>query len=155
MDLISNTQCTATNRTGERCGRRPFWWLGLRDARRQHRPRSSRGTTPPTGRSGPRHRIPVNMLEPRPPCPHCGRSDADRDPVVVRAAQIVLDRAGIGPTANIVIENPSEPVTRIERVIVGALPSHDAEVEVIEVSTEAEPEATSRLQAGYSEPVKD
>jgi len=41
----------------------------------------------------------LNLLTPKPPCEHCGRSDADRDPVVVRACQLVLDRSGYGPTA--------------------------------------------------------
>ena len=47
-----------------------------------------------------------------PPCEVCGRSDADRDPVVVRAAQIVLDRTGFGPTQHLTVSpavNPSSP----------------------------------------------
>jgi hypothetical protein len=40
----------------------------------------------------------LNLLVPKPPCEHCGRSDADRDPVVVRACQLVLDRSGFHPT---------------------------------------------------------
>ena len=32
-----------------------------------------------------------------PPCATCGRSDADRDPTAVRAAQIILDRSGYHP----------------------------------------------------------
>jgi hypothetical protein len=44
------------------------------------------------------------MLEPKPPCPTCGRSDLDRDPTVVRAAQIVLDRAGLGPSVTMHVE---------------------------------------------------
>lgn len=32
-----------------------------------------------------------------PPCATCGRSDADRDPTAVRAAQIILDRTGHHP----------------------------------------------------------
>ena len=38
-----------------------------------------------------------------PPCEACGRSDADRDPVVVRAAQIVLDRTGFGPSQHLTV----------------------------------------------------
>ena len=38
------------------------------------------------------------------PCPHCGRSDADRDPVAVRAAMAILDRCGFGPTAKLSLE---------------------------------------------------
>ena len=47
-----------------------------------------------------------------PPCEVCGRSDADRDPVVVRAAQIVLDRTGFGPTQHLTVSpavNSSSP----------------------------------------------
>jgi hypothetical protein len=40
----------------------------------------------------------LRALKTGPPCEHCGRSDADRDPVVLRAAQLVLDRAGYHPT---------------------------------------------------------
>lgn len=49
----------------------------------------------------------VRTLEPRPPCAECGRTDADRDPVVVRAAQIVLDRAGFGPHASLSVSRES------------------------------------------------
>jgi hypothetical protein len=44
----------------------------------------------------------LNLLTPKPPCEKCGRSDADRDPVVVRACQLVLDRSGYHPTVNVV-----------------------------------------------------
>jgi hypothetical protein len=43
----------------------------------------------------------LNLLTPKPPCEHCGRSDADRDPVVVRACQLVLDRSGFHPTLTV------------------------------------------------------
>ena len=42
----------------------------------------------------------------------CGRSDGDRDPNVIRAAQIVLDRCGFGPTAHLTVAPgvaPSSP----------------------------------------------
>lgn len=52
----------------------------------------------------------LNLLTPRPPCEHCGRSDADRDPVVVRACQLVLDRSGYGPSATMqVVSAPDNP----------------------------------------------
>lgn len=40
------------------------------------------------------------------PCEHCGRSDGDRDPNVIRAAQIVLDRCGFSPTMKIEVSTP-------------------------------------------------
>ena len=43
----------------------------------------------------------LNMLTPRAPCEHCGRSDADRDPVVVKACQLVLDRSGFHPSLTV------------------------------------------------------
>jgi hypothetical protein len=42
------------------------------------------------------------------PCELCGRSDSDRDPVVIRAAQVVLDRTGFGPSVTVVEQPPAE-----------------------------------------------
>lgn len=53
----------------------------------------------------------LNLLEPKPPCDKCGRSDVDRDPVVVRACQLVLDRSGFGPSANLNVHS-APPVER-------------------------------------------
>lgn len=50
-----------------------------------------------------------NLLTPRPPCPECGRSDADKDPTVVRACQLVLDRSGFHPTLAIQAAPRPEP----------------------------------------------
>lgn len=38
-----------------------------------------------------------------PACQTCGRADNDRDPAVIRAAQIVLDRSGFGPTSTLAV----------------------------------------------------
>jgi hypothetical protein len=43
-----------------------------------------------------------------PPCTACGRSDGDRDPNVIRAAQIVLDRCGFSPAMKIEVTTPNE-----------------------------------------------
>jgi len=43
-----------------------------------------------------------------PPCPVCGRSDSDRDAVTVKAAQLVLDRAGFHPTLTVKHEAPDD-----------------------------------------------
>jgi hypothetical protein len=97
-------RCTGTNRRGERCWRH-----------------SVPGTVPPIcvshGAAAPqvlksaKQRLLagadlaidylLNLLTPRPPCEHCGRSDADRDPVVVRACQLVLDRSGFHPSLTV------------------------------------------------------
>lgn len=51
-----------------------------------------------------------------PPCEHCGRSDGDRDPNVIRAAQIVLDRCGFSPAMKleVVAPNPFADMTLAE-----------------------------------------
>ncbi|HXG69765.1 MAG TPA: hypothetical protein VNJ04_04035 [Gemmatimonadaceae bacterium] len=49
----------------------------------------------------------LRALKTAPPCDVCGRSEADRDPVVIRAAQIVLDRAGFHPTLAVVQQTPA------------------------------------------------
>lgn len=36
-------------------------------------------------------------LQLAPPCPHCGRSDSDKDYVVIKTALSILDRSGLGP----------------------------------------------------------
>jgi hypothetical protein len=41
-------------------------------------------------------------------CTACGRSDSDRDPVVLRAAQIVLDRCGFGPSASVSVKTTDD-----------------------------------------------
>ena len=64
-----------------------------------------------------------------PPCEVCGRSDADRDPVAVRAAGMILDRCGFGPSAELAVttvptdlphETTAEILARAE-MLVGAL----------------------------------
>jgi hypothetical protein len=46
----------------------------------------------------------LRILRVAPPCEHCGRSDADRDPVVLRAAQLVLDRTGFHPSVDVQVQ---------------------------------------------------
>jgi hypothetical protein len=48
-------------------------------------------------------------LQPRPSCPVCLRSDSDRDPAMIRAAQLVLDRALGRPvlTVQTVVADPN------------------------------------------------
>lgn len=69
----------------------------------------------------------LELLKGRPTCPQCGRSDADRDPKlvreVIRAAEAVLNRTGFGPHATVDITRDAEPVARIVRVIID--PSKD------------------------------
>ena len=92
-------QCTATNRAGERCQRQP---IPGGEVCVMHG-----GRAPQVQQSAKMRLLAgadlaidylLNLLVPKPPCPTCGRSDADRDPVVVRACQLVLDRSGFHPT---------------------------------------------------------
>jgi hypothetical protein len=91
-------RCTATNRAGERCGRAPIvgGFVCV-----------MHGGAVPAVRKSARERL-LAMVDPAldallrflrtgPPCEHCGRTDADRDPLVLRAAQLVLDRTGFHP----------------------------------------------------------
>src|SRR5688572_203170 len=103
--LAAGRQCTATSKqTGERCKRAPIVGGFVCDIH---------GGKIPAVRKSARERL-LAMVDPArdallralrtgPPCEHCGRSDADRDPVVLRAAQLVLDRAGYGPRATMEI----------------------------------------------------
>lgn len=98
-------QCTATNRAGEPCRRAPI--LGGTVC-------AVHGGKAPQVIAAAR----LKLLRGRDlaidallraldgddsPCATCGRSNSDRDPAVIRAAQIVLDRTGFGPSASLTI----------------------------------------------------
>ena len=98
-------QCTATNRKGERGGNSPikFGFVCVMHG----------GDAPATRAAALRRMLTLldpalahltRVLEARPFCAHCGRSDADRDPVVLRACQMVLDRCGLGPSATLEVK---------------------------------------------------
>jgi hypothetical protein len=102
---LGDRRCTATNRAGQRCGRAaaPFQFVC-----------DKHGAKAPLAQKAAKERMAL-LLEPAmevlfratrnaEPCPHCGRSDADRDPVAVRAAMAILDRCGFGPTAKLSLE---------------------------------------------------
>jgi hypothetical protein len=98
-------RCTATNRAGERCRRAP---IPGGNVCVMHGGRAPQTIAAAKAKLAAARDFAIDyllrLLEPRPPCEHCGRSDADRDPVVVRAAQIVLDRAGFGPKATLTVD---------------------------------------------------
>lgn len=76
-----------------------------------------------------------------PACEVCGRSDGDRDPAVIRAAQIVLDRTGFGPSAHLTVApslSQSSPV--VEWMTAEQLSVMDAIFE----------DASRRMQVGES-----
>ncbi|MGB2710112.1 MAG: hypothetical protein WBC33_01240 [Conexibacter sp.] len=110
-------RCTGTNRTGERCWRQPI-------------PGGTvcvmHGGASPQVQKSARERLLagadlaidalLRVLESHgPPCEHCGRSDGDRDPAVVSAARVILDRSGFHPSVTIQqqapIENPFVDMT--------------------------------------------
>jgi hypothetical protein len=94
--------CTATNRNGEPCGRSPikggtvchFHGGAAPQARRAAQLRLLSLIEPSFA-------VVADFLTPREPCKACGRSDKDRDPAVLRAAQIVLDRTGFHPSISV------------------------------------------------------
>lgn len=103
-------QCTATAKTtGERCTRHALiggFVCGFH------------GGNAPQVQAARRERL-LAMADPAiaalqraleshgPPCEHCGRSDGDRDPNVIRAAQIVLDRCGFSPAVKLEVSTPN------------------------------------------------
>jgi hypothetical protein len=103
METLAQRHCTGHNRQGLPCGRRP---IPGGDVCTCHG-----GAAPQT-----REAANLRLLAGRDlaidaliraldshgqPCEVCGRSDGDRDPAVIRAAQIVLDRTGHHPTISI------------------------------------------------------
>ena len=105
-------QCTATNRAGQRCRRAPIPGGFVC---------TNHGGKIPAVQKTARERL-LAMVDPAldallralrtaPPCKTCGRTDADRDPIVLRAAQMVLDRTGhhAGLTLQVETPKPSSP----------------------------------------------
>lgn len=106
--LLGDRRCTATNRSGERCGRASSVGAFVCDRHGGKSPRSLEKA---------RERI-QELVEPAldvlhratrsaPACEHCGRSDADRDPTAVRAAVAILDRTGFHPTMSVEVAPPN------------------------------------------------
>ena len=110
-DHVGDTRrrCTATNREGQQCSNYPIPGGFVC---------TLHGGKLPLTIAAAKERLAI-LVEPAlevlyratrnaPPCTTCGRSDADRDPVALRAAQIILDRAGHGMHATVTIETNSE-----------------------------------------------
>ena len=112
--LLGERRCTATAKeTGERCGRAPA--LGQTVC-------NLHGAKSPLSIQAARERL-LEMVEPALAallrtleshgaiCPTCGRSDSDRDPTVVSAARVVLDRCGFHPTIAVQHVAPPDDIT--------------------------------------------
>lgn len=104
-----NRRCTAKNRKGERCNKAPI---------RGGYVCAMHGGNIPQVRAAAQRRMfalqepaidgIARFLENRPACDKCGRIDADRDPTVLKACQIILDRTGFGPTSKLEVEQTSD-----------------------------------------------
>jgi hypothetical protein len=123
-------RCVATNRSGERCGKAPI--VGgfvcvmhggrIPSVQKAARERLLAASDLAVERL-------VAFLHSAPPCANCGRSDADRDPLVLRAAQLVLDRTGFHPTMQVEVRasNPfadlseDELIERLQDVLAEAV----------------------------------
>lgn len=136
LALHSGRQCTATSKqSGERCKRAPIVGGFVCEMH---------GGKAPEVRKSARERL-LAMVDPAldallralktgPPCEHCGRSDADRDPAVLRAVQLVLDRAGYHPTLTVQQAAPNpfadmtedEIIDRLETMLEGAKAKRDS-----------------------------
>lgn len=127
MDELKPHRCRGTNRHGAPCGNAPIpggfvcrlHGGGAPQVQKSAKARLLAGADLAVDYL-------LNLLTPKLPCEHCGRSDADRDPVVVRACQLVLDRSGFHPTLTVehaAVPNPladltdDELIERIERML--------------------------------------
>jgi hypothetical protein len=147
-------QCSGVNRAGERCKRASMKYQSVC---------AHHGGKTPGGLKGARE-VMLSLREPAiealyravrsaPPCPVCGRSDADRDPVTIRAAQLILDRTGLGPTANLSRESTSS-VLVVRREIITSSPPDFLDVEGVIDDEHSLPE-TSAQNPSPMNPVQD
>jgi hypothetical protein len=130
-------QCTATSRSGERCQRQPIpgGEVCVVHGGRAPQVQASAKARLLAGADLAIDYL-LNLLTPRPPCEHCGRSDADRDPTVVRACQLVLDRSGFHPTLSVEHTPPppnayarlseDELVEKLEAMLATAIAQRDS-----------------------------
>lgn len=104
-------RCSATNRNGDRCGRAPIVGGFVCDRHGGKAPQVRRSAEQRLrALADPAVAALERALESHgEPCEVCGRSDGDRDPNVIRAAQMVLDRCGLGPKATLALERVPEP----------------------------------------------
>ena len=142
---LNTRQCTATSRSGERCKNVPivggfvcrFHGGSVAAVREAARQRLLALVDPALDAL-------LRALRSEPPCEVCGRSDADRDPTTIRAAQLVLDRCGYGPSATLHVDRVENALTRLsldelvtqaEETLNSLRALRDAEHEALDVKT--------------------
>ena len=119
-------RCTATNRAGERCGRTPIpggFVCAMHGGKNPVVQKTARERL--LAMVDPALDALLRFLRTAPPCEVCGRSDADRDPLVLRAAQLVLDRTGFHPSVDVQMKPPERdrrhfawiPTARLEQMM--------------------------------------
>jgi len=146
--LLGDRQCTARNREGERCGRSSALGQFVCSAHGAKSPLSMRaGRERLLALAEPALDVLYRATRNAPPCEHCGRSDADRDPVALRAAGMILDRCGFGPSAEIAVTTSSTELTHETTAQVLAR----AEILVGALREQLEAEAMHQLPATLDE----
>ena len=114
-------RCVGTNRAGERCARAPIPGgsvCALHGGRAPQVQQSAKARL--LAGAEYRNRLLTQPVDPRPPCEHCGRSDADRNPVV-QACRLVLDRSGFHPSVTV---EHVEPRNEVEHASLDELIEH-------------------------------
>ena len=150
--LLGDRQCTARNREGERCGRSSALGQFVCSAHGAKSPLSMRaGRERLLALAEPALDVLYRATRNAPPCEHCGRSDADRDPVAVRAAGMILDRCGFGPSAEIAVTTSPTELTHETTAQVLAR----AEILVSAPREQLEAEAAQQLPARADEGAVD
>jgi hypothetical protein len=159
--LLGDRRCTATNRSGERCGRASALGQFVCDAH---------GAKAPMSIKAGRERL-LAMVEPAfdallralshgPACELCGRTDDDKNPTVVAAAKAVLDRCGFGPHATLDVSSTDRPledvsseelVARLEGLLVSARRLRDEEAGSTDAFAEGEVLDVTEPMAAISE----
>ena len=135
--IDAGRRCSATSKsTGERCARAPIpggFVCAMHGGGAEHVRRAARERL--LALVDPALDALVRALGSGPPCPACGRADADRHPAVIRAAQLVLDRCGFAPKVSLELSRPGEDlghltddelIARLEEVLAQARAARDA-----------------------------
>lgn len=156
-DALGETRrrCTATNRAGERCKRPPIIGGFVCDMHGGKAPHvKAMADRRLLAMVDPALSVLFRAVQQSPPCAHCGRSDVDRDPVALRAAGMILDRAGLHPTVAIEAHTPPP---KLSASLAWIPPERVAQMQVWfsearEAMERGEPRPGDAVDAEFSEP---